>query len=152
MSLQSTRSTSRPCSRCRQKIEVACEVEAGESGTITIDEVNHFSSSLSNAVMCFDSSKSSSLPANASPAHAAILCGGSDGTESSVSPNDIPIPIFTSSQYSIQRRRTRSTPRSSRQDERRPPTSSPNGIRTRRQNLSTVRVFSTDCGNNVLIY
>lgn len=118
----------------------------GESGTATIDEVNHFSSSLSNnAAAGYDSSKSSSLPANASPAPTAILGGGSEHTESSLS-HDIPIPIFKSSQYSIQRRRTRSNARTTRHDERRPPTSSPGSSRKRRQNMSAVRLFSSDYG------
>lgn len=139
-------SASRPCSRCRQKrVEVDLEVDAGE--TITLDEVNHFSSSLSNAAVCYDStSKSTSLPINVSPAPTAILIGGGSegGTESSAS-HEIPIPIFTSSQYSIQRRRTRSTPRSSKREQRRP-TVNHIDIAAHNKNTPTARVFSIDYG------
>ncbi|XP_046454440.1 prostaglandin E2 receptor EP3 subtype-like [Daphnia pulex] len=139
-----TRSASRSCSRCRQK-RVEVEVEAGE--TVNLGEVNHFSSSLSNAVIGYDStSKSTSLPNNASPAPTAILISGSEGgTESSAS-HEIPIPIFTSSQYSIQRRRTRSTPRSSRQEERQPPAADLTDTMTNANNMSKARIFSNDGG------
>jgi hypothetical protein len=141
----STRSASRSCSRCRQK-RVEVEVEAGE--TVNLGEVNHFSSSLSNAAIGYDStSKSTSLPNNASPAPTAILISGSEGgTESSAS-HEIPIPIFTSSQYSIQRRRTRSTPRSSRQEERQPPAADLTDTMTNANNMSKTRIFSNDSGS-----
>ncbi len=121
-------------------------MEAGE--TVNLGEVNHFSSSLSNAVIGYDStSKSTSLPNNASPAPTAILISGSEGgTESSAS-QEIPIPIFTSSQYSIQRRRTRSTPRSSRQEERQPPAADLTDTMTNANNMSKARIFSNDSGN-----
>ena len=113
-----------------------------------MDEVNRFSSSLSNAVIGYDStSKSTSLPNNASPAPTAILISGSEGgTESSAS-QDIPIPIFKSSQYSIQRRRTRSTPRSSRQEERHTPAADVTDNTTNTNNTSKIRTFFNDCGN-----
>lgn len=121
-------------------------MEAG--GTINLGEVNHFSSSLSNAVIGYDStSKSTSLPNNTSPAPTAILISGSEGgTESSAS-HEIPIPIFTSSQYSIQRRRTRSTPRSSRQEERQPPAADLTENTTNTNNMPNARVFSNDYGD-----
>ncbi|XP_032780853.2 prostaglandin E2 receptor EP3 subtype [Daphnia magna] len=143
-------SASRPCSRCRQKrVDVDLEVDAAE--TITLDEANHFSSSLSNAAICYDStSKSTSLPINASPAPTAILIGGGSdgGTESSAS-HEIPIPIFTSSQYSIQRRRTRSTPRSSRKEERRNPIVNHTDTTAENKNRSAARVFSIDCEEKI---
>lgn len=123
-------------------------MDVEKSQTITVEEVNRFSSSLSNnAAICYESAKSSSLPLNSSPAPTAlILRGGFEENSSVVSAiNDIPIPIFTSSQYSIQRRRTRSTPRPSINEERRPPTTSQTELQGR-QNMSTVRVLSTDCG------
>ena len=135
---QSTRSTTRSCSRCRQNgIEVVLEANGDESGTIALNEINNYSSSLSNQAAINHDSNPVSITVQ------------SEGTDSSVSRNEIPIPIFTSSQYSIQRRRTRSTPRSSRQEGRHL-SSSPIRAKKYDQGKSTKKIWSTDCGKYIV--